>query len=86
MTHSASWEISPEHCRYTQASFFQCSVNKLTGFSLVSQREKIREKFVAALKEEFAGKGLRFTKGERTESPFPPFITIHIPKRRRNFK
>ena len=32
--------------------------------SLSPQREKIREKFVAALKEEFAGKGLRFTKGE----------------------
>lgn len=32
------------------------------------QREKIREKFVAALKEEFAGKGLRFTKGEKPEN------------------
>lgn len=28
------------------------------------QREKIKEKFVAALKEKFAGKGLQFTKGE----------------------
>lgn len=35
----------------------------LTGLSFSPQREKIREKFVAALKEEFAGKGLRFTKG-----------------------
>lgn len=40
----------------------------LTVLSLSPQREKIREKFVAALKEEFAGKGLRFTKGERVES------------------
>ncbi|CAB1341882.1 unnamed protein product [Coregonus sp. 'balchen'] len=29
----------------------------------VTEREKIREKFVAALQEEFAGKGLRFTRG-----------------------
>lgn len=36
----------------------------VTRVSLPPQREKIREKFVAALKEEFAGKGLRFTKGE----------------------
>lgn len=35
---------------------------------LSAQREKIREKFVAALKKEFAGKGLRFTKGERVEN------------------
>uniref|UniRef100_A0A3B5R2A2 Phosphomannomutase n=1 Tax=Xiphophorus maculatus TaxID=8083 RepID=A0A3B5R2A2_XIPMA len=34
-----------------------------SAISGVSQREKIREKFVAALKKEFAGKGLRFTKG-----------------------
>lgn len=40
----------------------------LTGCSLFPQREKIREKFVAALKEEFAGKGLRFTKGQRVET------------------
>lgn len=40
----------------------------LTAVSLSPQREKIREKFVAALKEEFAGKGLRFTKGKRVES------------------
>lgn len=41
---------------------------KLTTPSFSPQRERIREKFVAALKEEFAGKGLRFTKGERVES------------------
>lgn len=39
--------------------------------SFAPQREKIREKFVAALKEEFAGKGLQFTKGERVESSKP---------------
>lgn len=39
----------------------------LTALSLSPQREKIREKFVAALKEEFAGKGLRFTKGEEAD-------------------
>lgn len=32
------------------------------------QREKIKEKFVAALKEKFAGKGLQFTKGENLSS------------------
>lgn len=39
----------------------------LASFSLL-QKEKIREKFVAALKEQFAGRGLRFTKGERVVS------------------
>ncbi|XP_016402205.1 phosphomannomutase 1-like [Sinocyclocheilus rhinocerous] len=33
------------------------------GKLISKQREKIREKFVAALQEEFAGKGLRFTRG-----------------------
>lgn len=33
--------------------------------SLSSQKERIREKFVAALQREFAGKGLRFSRGER---------------------
>ena len=39
------------------------------------QREKIREKFVEALQEEFAGKGLRFTRGERagTDTSSRPF-------------
>jgi hypothetical protein len=30
------------------------------------QKEKIREKFVEALKTEFAGKGLRFSRGKST--------------------
>lgn len=30
------------------------------------QKEKIREKFVEALKTEFAGKGLRFSRGTST--------------------
>ena len=42
-------------------------LNNHPSFSFSPQREKIREKFVAALKEKFAGKGLRFTKGERVE-------------------
>nr|XP_015215111.1 PREDICTED: phosphomannomutase 1 [Lepisosteus oculatus] len=33
------------------------------------QREKIREKFVATLQKEFAGKGLRFTRGESPRKP-----------------
>ncbi|XP_061605418.1 phosphomannomutase 1 isoform X3 [Phyllopteryx taeniolatus] len=44
----------------------------LADFSMLCfppQREKIREKFVAALKEEFAGKGLRFTRGKYLLTP-----------------
>ncbi|XP_069380947.1 phosphomannomutase 1 isoform X2 [Paralichthys olivaceus] len=40
-----------------------CSPEERIEFSEIDKREKIREKFVAALKEKFAGKGLRFTKG-----------------------
>lgn len=40
-----------------------CSPEERLEFSEIDKREKIREKFVAALKKEFAGKGLRFTKG-----------------------
>uniref|UniRef100_A0A3Q0RLE3 Phosphomannomutase n=1 Tax=Amphilophus citrinellus TaxID=61819 RepID=A0A3Q0RLE3_AMPCI len=40
-----------------------CTLEERIEFSEIDKREKIREKFVAALKEEFAGKGLRFTKG-----------------------
>uniref|UniRef100_A0A1A8SH86 Phosphomannomutase n=1 Tax=Nothobranchius rachovii TaxID=451742 RepID=A0A1A8SH86_9TELE len=40
-----------------------CTLEERIEFSEVDKREKIREKFVAALKEEFAGKGLRFTRG-----------------------
>nr|XP_057905304.1 phosphomannomutase 1 isoform X2 [Doryrhamphus excisus] len=40
-----------------------CTLEERIEFSEIDKKEKIREKFVAALKEEFAGKGLRFTKG-----------------------
>ncbi|CAI5674595.1 unnamed protein product [Oreochromis niloticus] len=40
-----------------------CTPEERIEFSEIDKREKIREKFVAALKKEFAGKGLRFTKG-----------------------
>ncbi|MEQ2233216.1 Phosphomannomutase 1 [Ilyodon furcidens] len=39
-----------------------CTLEERIEFSEIDKREKIREKFVAALKKEFAGKGLRFTK------------------------
>ncbi|XP_068574635.1 phosphomannomutase 1-like isoform X2 [Cebidichthys violaceus] len=39
-----------------------CTLEERIEFSEIDKREKIREKFVAALKEEFAGKGLQFTK------------------------
>ncbi|XP_064866236.1 phosphomannomutase 1-like isoform X1 [Oncorhynchus nerka] len=40
-----------------------CTLEERLEFSEIDKREKIREKFVAALQEEFAGKGLRFTRG-----------------------
>ncbi|XP_068435671.1 phosphomannomutase 1-like [Clinocottus analis] len=40
-----------------------CTLEERIEFSEIDKREKIREKFVAALKEKFAGKGLQFTKG-----------------------
>ncbi|KAM9779919.1 phosphomannomutase 1 [Neosynchiropus ocellatus] len=40
-----------------------CTPEERLEFSEIDKREKIREKFVAALKERFAGKGLRFTRG-----------------------
>ncbi|XP_040263790.1 phosphomannomutase 1 [Bufo bufo] len=40
-----------------------CSKEERIEFSEVDKKEKIREKFVAALQREFAGKGLQFTKG-----------------------
>ncbi|XP_047213068.1 phosphomannomutase 1-like [Girardinichthys multiradiatus] len=40
-----------------------CTLEERIEFSEIDKREKIQEKFVAALKKEFAGKGLRFTKG-----------------------
>uniref|UniRef100_A0A672KBV9 Phosphomannomutase n=1 Tax=Sinocyclocheilus grahami TaxID=75366 RepID=A0A672KBV9_SINGR len=40
-----------------------CTLEERIEFSEIDKREKIREKFVAALQEEFAGKGLQFTRG-----------------------
>lgn len=40
-----------------------CTPEERIEFSEIDKREKIREKFVAALQKEFAGKGLRFTRG-----------------------
>ncbi|XP_016321772.1 phosphomannomutase 1-like isoform X1 [Sinocyclocheilus anshuiensis] len=40
-----------------------CTLEERIEFSVIDEREKIREKFVAALQKEFAGKGLRFTRG-----------------------
>uniref|UniRef100_A0A8C1TW41 Phosphomannomutase n=1 Tax=Cyprinus carpio TaxID=7962 RepID=A0A8C1TW41_CYPCA len=40
-----------------------CTLEERIEFSEIDKREKIREKFVAALQKEFAGKGLRFTRG-----------------------
>ncbi|XP_068605587.1 phosphomannomutase 1-like [Brachionichthys hirsutus] len=40
-----------------------CTLEERIEFSEIDKKEKIREKFVAALKVKFAGKGLRFTKG-----------------------
>ncbi|XP_035254986.1 phosphomannomutase 1-like isoform X3 [Anguilla anguilla] len=44
-----------------------CTLEERIEFSEIDKREKIREKFVAALQEEFAGKGLRFTRGEGSD-------------------
>ncbi|XP_039621407.1 phosphomannomutase 1 [Polypterus senegalus] len=40
-----------------------CTMEERIEFSEIDKKEKIREKFVAALQQEFAGKGLRFTRG-----------------------
>ncbi|KAM3914737.1 phosphomannomutase 1 isoform 1-T1 [Leptodactylus fuscus] len=40
-----------------------CSQDERVEFCELDKKEKIREKFVTALKKEFAGKGLRFTRG-----------------------
>uniref|UniRef100_V9L7Y1 Phosphomannomutase n=1 Tax=Callorhinchus milii TaxID=7868 RepID=V9L7Y1_CALMI len=40
-----------------------CSLEERIEFSETDKKEKIRENFVAALQKEFAGKGLKFTKG-----------------------
>ncbi|KAM9784004.1 phosphomannomutase 1 [Syngnathus typhle] len=40
-----------------------CTFEERIEFSEIDKKERIQEKFVAALKEEFAGKGLRFTRG-----------------------
>nr|XP_033785265.1 phosphomannomutase 1 [Geotrypetes seraphini] len=40
-----------------------CNQEERIEFSELDKKERIREKFVAALQREFAGKGLRFTRG-----------------------
>ncbi|KAG7460048.1 hypothetical protein MATL_G00217190 [Megalops atlanticus] len=40
-----------------------CTQEERIEFSEIDKREKIREKFVEALRQEFAGKGLCFTRG-----------------------
>ncbi|XP_006002016.1 phosphomannomutase 1 isoform X2 [Latimeria chalumnae] len=40
-----------------------CTLEERIEFSEFDKKEKIREKFVAALQREFAGKGLKFTRG-----------------------
>ncbi|XP_017337135.1 phosphomannomutase 1 [Ictalurus punctatus] len=40
-----------------------CTLEERIEFAEIDKKEKIREKFVAALQKEFAGKGLRFTRG-----------------------
>ncbi|CAL8274902.1 unnamed protein product [Lota lota] len=40
-----------------------CTQEERIEFSELDRREKIRERFVEALQQEFAGKGLRFTRG-----------------------
>ncbi|XP_077308656.1 phosphomannomutase 1 isoform X2 [Lithobates pipiens] len=40
-----------------------CNQEERIEFSELDKKEKIREKFVSALQNEFAGKGLRFTRG-----------------------
>ncbi|XP_023670191.1 phosphomannomutase 1 [Paramormyrops kingsleyae] len=40
-----------------------CTLEERIEFSEIDKRERIRERFVEALQQEFAGKGLRFTRG-----------------------
>uniref|UniRef100_A0A670K1J5 Phosphomannomutase n=1 Tax=Podarcis muralis TaxID=64176 RepID=A0A670K1J5_PODMU len=40
-----------------------CTLEERIEFSELDKKERIREKFVAALQREFAGKGLRFSRG-----------------------
>ncbi|XP_034373130.1 phosphomannomutase 1 isoform X2 [Arvicanthis niloticus] len=47
-------------CRSFEAG---CTLEERIEFSELDKKEKIREKFVEALKTEFAGKGLRFSRG-----------------------
>ncbi|XP_067875557.1 phosphomannomutase 1-like isoform X3 [Heterodontus francisci] len=44
-----------------------CSFAERMEFSQIDKKEKIREKFVAALQKEFAGKGLKCTRGKQLE-------------------
>ncbi|XP_048450725.1 phosphomannomutase 1-like, partial [Rhincodon typus] len=40
-----------------------CTLEERIEFSRIDKEEKIREKFVAALQKEFAGKGVKCTRG-----------------------
>ncbi|XP_065598873.1 phosphomannomutase 1 isoform X2 [Cyrtonyx montezumae] len=44
-----------------------CTLEERIEFSELDKKERIREKFVAALQREFAGKGLRFSRGRPQE-------------------
>ncbi|XP_067830734.1 phosphomannomutase 1-like isoform X3 [Heptranchias perlo] len=44
-----------------------CTLAERIEFSQIDKKEKIREKFVAALQKEFAGKGLNCTRGKRDD-------------------
>ncbi|NWQ82765.1 PMM1 Phosphomannomutase, partial [Columbina picui] len=55
-----------------------CTPEERIEFSELDKKERIREKFVAALQREFAGKGLRFSRGERRWLPwlFPRLFIV----------
>ncbi|XP_075607411.1 phosphomannomutase 1 isoform X2 [Balearica regulorum gibbericeps] len=46
-----------------------CTPEERIEFSELDKKERIREKFVAALQREFAGKGLRFSRAEKDKVP-----------------
>lgn len=72
----AKWNGTRAQCRWggsrvtQQTGYMDAGRLSISNYSnplssLSSQKERIREKFVAALQREFAGKGLRFSRGER---------------------
>jgi len=57
-----------------------CTLEERIEFSELDKKEKIREKFVEALKTEFAGKGLRFSRGSCPSSSHgPPLCSPCLP-------